>query len=131
MVIEPLYDDIKNLRTLLLINKFSFQVEVPPMHRNSLQEWTKYVQVGSKKNPNNGTTMLGPEKLAEHLFASAIHSRRAAYQPRYFTRSKKIFVPRFLEKNGLQPPGEIESSHLQVAAPEVSPTTVNYSRYLT
>ncbi|KAG0036983.1 hypothetical protein BGZ82_003345 [Podila clonocystis] len=133
VVIEHLYNDLKTLRNLLLVNKICFKAVAPVLYRAPLRNWSNYLQQRcSGKNNSNDLIRLRPEKFAALMLASVIHSQRAASQSKIGTGSKNPFeAATFLKKYGLRPPSMIESPLIQDAVQGVSPTTVDYSQYLT
>ncbi|KAG0329937.1 hypothetical protein BG000_011893 [Podila horticola] len=132
LVIGHFYDDPKTLRSLLYVNKFCFKAAVPLLYHNPLKDWTNHRKPGPEQNPNNLGLTLQPDKFHALMLASVIHSQRAAAKPsRMVTRSTPNFnLNKFLERYGLQLPDKIGSSLVQDAAQGVSPTTIDYSRYV-
>ncbi|KAG0022402.1 hypothetical protein BGZ81_008544, partial [Podila clonocystis] len=113
------------LQKLILVNKFSFMALVPVIYCNPLSDWSNEHKSRLEHNTNNRNFTLKPEKLAELFLASVIHFQREAVQPQPLDAAK------FLEQYGLYRQDHIESPLLQNAVQGVSPTTVDYSRYLT
>ncbi|KAG0009004.1 hypothetical protein BGZ81_003760, partial [Podila clonocystis] len=111
VVIEHLYSDLKTLRNLLLVIKICFKAAAPVLHRAPLHNWSSYQKRRYiRENHNNDLIRLRPEKFADLILASVIHSQRATSQSKIGTGSKSPFeAATFLKKYGLRLPFMIES----------------------
>ncbi|KAG0328107.1 hypothetical protein BG000_000649, partial [Podila horticola] len=53
MAFEYLYDDLRILRKLILVNKFCFKALVPIIYQNPLPDWSNWGKSRLFQNPKN------------------------------------------------------------------------------